>query len=466
MLHADFPIVGCLYLLVVVVQSVSGSFISSAVVSVIAVLCLDYFFVPPTFSLRINRPLDALALLTFLVTALVITRLATRAGEEALKAETRRKDLTRLYDLAARLVSVRADVAVERGYLNTFRSIFKFHAICLFDSAAAASSCDGESHHRLAELTRSAYDRDYDFDDEERGIAIRCLRSGSSTIGAVGFEGLDEAGSMAGPLAMLAAAMVQRAHSFKQASEAAAATQLEVLRSAILDAFAHQFKTPLSAIFAAAGSLRETGPLLPQQETLVETIETEATGLGHLTTRLLRMARLDRDEINLRLQMTDIGGLVRRLVNQYAGHGNGHHWVMRIPEEPVPVPSDPNILGLAIVQLLDNACRYSPPGSRVTISADLEETCAEVRVTNEGTPILPEEQNKIFDRFYRGSAGKQTSGTGLGLYVARKIVLAHGGSLELDKEHRNGNTTFCLRLPVSRDRAIDERKASESVDSR
>ncbi len=121
MLHANFPIVGCFYLLVVVVQSVSGSSISSGVVSVIAVLCLDYFFVPPTFSLKINRPLDALALLTFLVTALVITLLASRAGEEAQKAEARRKDLARLYDLASRLVSVGADIAVARGYLNTAR---------------------------------------------------------------------------------------------------------------------------------------------------------------------------------------------------------------------------------------------------------------------------------------------------------------------------------------------------------
>ena len=466
LLRGDYPIVGCLYLLVVVVQSILGSFTSSAIVSVIAILALDYFFVPPRFSLTFDRPLDGLALLTFLVTALVITRLASRAGQEAQKAESRRKDLSHLYELATRLVSVGPHIAVERGYLSIFRSIFHIDAICLFDSAAAAASCDGESRHHVAELTRSAYDRGSDFDDEERGIAIRCLRSAGTAIGAIGFEGLENAASMAGPLAMLAAAMVQRAHSFKQASEAAAATQLEVLRSAILDAFAHQFKTPLAAILAAAGSLRETGALIPEQEGLVETIETEAAGLGHLTTRLLRMARLDRDEINPRLEVTDLAGLVRRLVGQYAGQTNDHHWVIRIPEEPVEVPSDPNILSLAIAQLLDNASRYSLPGSSVIVSAGLEKTSAAVRVTNEGPSILPEEQTKIFDRFYRGSAGQHTSGTGLGLYVARKIVLAHGGSLELDTEHRYGGTTFCLRLPVSRDGATDELKASQSVGSR
>ena len=104
--------------------------------------------------------------------------------------------------------------------------------------------------------------------------------------------------------------MIQRAHSFKAASEAAAAAQVEVLRSAILDAFAHQFKTPLAAILTAAGGLRETGPLVPGQHDMVETIEAQAAGLGRLTTRLLRMARLDRDEIQPRMQVTDLASVI------------------------------------------------------------------------------------------------------------------------------------------------------------
>jgi two-component system sensor histidine kinase KdpD len=267
---------------------------------------------------------------------------------------------------------------------------------------------------------------------------------------------------MAGPLSMLAAAMVQRAHSFEQASEAAAATQVEVLRSAILDAFAHQFKTPLTAILAAAGGLRETGHLGAQQEEMVETIVSQAAGLGHLTTRLLRMARLDRDEIKPRLQPTDLGAVIRRIAHQYTDPANGHELILKLGDGPVEVMSDPDLLGLAIVQLLDNAFRYSPPGTTIMAQAASEDGAATVRVTNQGPPILPEEQSRIFDRFYRGAAGHQVSGTGLGLYVARKIVVAHGGSLELDAHHRNGQyTTFCLRLPTVRDEARQhELKAS------
>jgi two-component system sensor histidine kinase KdpD len=460
-LHLDFPIVGCLFLLLVVILSAFSTFASSAIVSVVAIACLDYFFVPPILNLRISRPLDGLALLTFLVTALVITRLASRAREEARNAEARRSDLARLYDLASCLVSVGPDVAVKRGYLGIFRGIFHLRAVCLFDGAAASASFEGESQHNLRELTKQAYIADRDYDRAEARIAIRCMRTAGKAIGAVGFEGLEDAASMAGPLSMLAAAMVQRALSFQQASEAAAATQVEVLRSAILDAFAHQFKTPLAAILTAAGSLRETGPLVPEQTEMVETIETQAAGLGQLTTRLLRMARLDRDEIKPRLQLTDLAAVIRRVANQYKAHANGHNLVVRLDEGPVDVLCDPDMLGLAVVQLLDNAFRYSPPATTITATVAFEDRFATIRVANQGPPILPEEQGHIFDRFYRGVAAHQISGTGLGLYVARKIVVAHGGTLELDAERKYGpDTTFCLRLPVAKDEARHELKAS------
>ena len=173
------------------------------------------------------------------------------------------------------------------------------------------------------------------------------------------------------------------------------------------------------------------------------------------------MARLDRDEIKPRLQRTDLAAVLRRVAHPYRDLANGHQLVVQL-DGAVEVMSDPDMLGLAIVQLLDNAFRYSPPGTTITAAAVLEDSAATIRVSNQGPPILAEEQNRIFDRFYRGSAGHQASGTGLGLYVARKIVVAHGGSLELDTAHRTGqDTTFCLRLPIIRDEARQhELKAS------
>ena len=131
-LRADFAITGCLYLLLVVLQSTVASFTASAMVAVLAIGCLDYFFIPPLFTLRVSSPLDALALVTFLITTLVITRLASKARDEARNAEARRKDLARLYQLASRLVSVNPQGVVERKYLDIFREIFDLRAIVPF----------------------------------------------------------------------------------------------------------------------------------------------------------------------------------------------------------------------------------------------------------------------------------------------------------------------------------------------
>jgi two-component system, OmpR family, sensor histidine kinase KdpD len=460
-LRADFAITGCLYLLLVVVQSTFASFTASAIVAVIAIGCLDYFFIPPLLTLRVSSPIDALGLVTFLITTLVITRLASKARQEARNADARRKDLARLYDVASHLVSVSPQVAVAQGYLGIFREICDLRAACLFDGMAGTVTCDGKSEQALSDRTREAYASGRDYQDEGAQVAVRCLRVGGKLIGVAGFEGLARAESTAGPLAMLATAMIQRAHSFAAASEAAAAAQVEVLRSAILDAFAHQFKTPLASILTAAGSLREIGPLVPVQHDMVETIEAQAAGLGRLTTRLLRMARLDRDEIQPRLQITDLRSVVSTLADPYRNSANGQIFVLKMGEKAVDVLSDPDMLGLAIVQLLDNAFRYSQPASTITVTVDSVEESAIVRVTNEGSEILPEEQNRIFDRFYRGAAGHYASGTGLGLYVAKKIVLAHGGTLQLDTEHVYGQgTTFYLRMPIAKKERKHELKAS------
>ena len=129
------------------------------------------------FTLNIDHPDDAVSLVTFLVTALVITRLASRAREEARKAEARRNDLARLYELASRLVSVSPDIAVGRRYLALFRQVFSLTAVCLFDGIAAASSFEGESRVHLESLTRQVYISGRDYSDEESRIVV--VRSGS-----------------------------------------------------------------------------------------------------------------------------------------------------------------------------------------------------------------------------------------------------------------------------------------------
>src|SRR4029077_3115089 len=115
--------------------------------------------------------------------------------------------------------------------------------------------------------------------------------------------------------------------------------------------------------------------------------------------------------------------------------------------------ADPQLLRIALSQLDENACKYSVAGSRVTIAIDRKGDSAAVKVSNTGSSIPHDERSRIFERFYRGANASRTiSGSGLGLYVARKIAIAHGGTLDLEIENRqSGNVTFCLRIPARKE---------------
>jgi len=450
---------GFLYLMVVVLQSLLGDFISSAVVSIIADLCLNFFFVPPVFSFRVSDSSDIWALIAFLITGLVITRLMTQVRREAETSELQRHEMKLLYDLAQLLLALHPDDLVITKAVELFREVFRLQAVCLYDGANTELHSDGESRNDLAERTRAAYIAEQDSDDNASAIFIRRLSAAGKTLGAIGFEGLRDAEVTAGPLAALAAAMLERVRVFRDASHTAATAQAEVLRGAILDALAHEFKTPLATIVTAAGGLREMGGLRPEQLELAETAETEASQLGLLTSRLLRIARLDQEEVRPQLELTDVADLVAKLVDQYSKH-RGRKLSLIKDVASAEVLADAELLRLALRQLLDNACKYSPAGSTIKIAIGLQPESVAVRVWNSGSFVPSRESTRIFERFYRGSEARLLApGSGLGLYVARKIAQAHGGDLDLETDVSEG-TSFRLTLPTAPAHPADAGKTS------
>jgi len=454
---------GFLFVLVVVLESLWCGFASAAVVSLVATACLEYFFIPPVLQWQIDDPEDYFVLAIYLATSLVITRLASRARAEARTAERRRRDVALLYETSSRLLSLGPEMAAGPESLRIFRDVFGLQAVCLFDGIQARTQIAGESRHDLSAKTRDACLAGAGFHDREEGLYIHCIRSSRTITGAVGFEGqLDEAAALA--LSVLAATSFERMRAFRSANKAVADAQAEMLRSAILDAFAHEFKTPLAIILAAAGGLRETtGDQLDQME-MTEIIENQTIRLSQLTTRLLRIARLDRDDVKPTMELTSLHSMLARLVEQCESQF-GRHIAYAPVRDEVELMADPELLILALTQLLDNACKYSRPETPVALEVVVGDGGADIRVTNIGRPILPEEQERIFERFFRGTQMEQIApGAGLGLYVARKIVRAHGGLLELERsDPAAGVTTFRIRLPIISEKHPYEQEADQSV---
>jgi two-component system sensor histidine kinase KdpD len=454
--HLDFAVPMPLFLMVIVAQSLWVGFASAAIVSVAAVACLDFFFIPPVMEWQISDPKDTVALLTYLVTSLVITRLASKARTEARSAERRRRDFALLYDAASRLLSLDSEITAGPESLRIFCELFGLRAACLFDSTSNKLHLEGESFSDLALKTQEACMLRKHCHDAERDLHIRFLLRGTQITGAIGFEGNIDNDSVVPALAVLAATALERGRAFRAASNAAADAQAEMLRSAIVDAFAHEFKTPLAIILAASGALRETGlpsqtngPDFDQME-MIDIIENKTIHLSQLTTRLLRMARLDRNDVKPQMEPASISALLRPLVEQCQSHF-GRRISITAPSQDVEIMADPELLSLAMNQLLDNACKYSAPDTTVTVDLASADGFAEVSVSNEGRSIRPEEQDLIFERFFRGAETEDvTAGAGLGLFVARKIVRAHGGRLELNpKQNTCTATTFQIRLPVA-----------------
>jgi len=448
-LHLNFSVTGFIYLILIVLQSLAGSFASSAVVSVVAVLCLDFFFTLPLFSFEVTNPLDILALISFLTTGLVITRLTTLVRNEAAASDRQRRQVDRLYHLAQKLLALDPETTTFAASTELFQDIFGLQAVCLFDAATGEIHCTGDQPNGLAEQTKAVYSSGEDREDAGSGILTRCLHAGGNTIGAVSFEGLRDSELSTGPLSALAAAMLERTSTFRKASQAKAAAQAESFRGAILDALAHEFKTPLATVVTAAGGFRELGPLCPEQIELTDIVEMEASRLGLLTSRLLRTAQLDRDEVRPKLEFTNLAELVTVVAEQYSRQWTDRELSVRNEGSDAGVMADPELLQLAFGQLLDNACKYSAPGSAVTVSIDTREEWVAIRTSNSGSGIRLSERSRIFERFYRGTEVRHTApGSGLGLYVARKIVQAHGGSLDLDMATTaEQETTFRLALP-------------------
>jgi two-component system sensor histidine kinase KdpD len=455
--HLDLASVLPLYMLLIVVQSMTGDFLSAVILSLLSAGCLDFFFTPPLFTLYINNALNVIALVAFVLTALVITTLASGERKHA-EASTLQKDrLDRLYKLSQQLLALEPEAMMTEKFLEPFRQLFGVTAICAFDAETAELHMVGASQRELAHKTREAYISGHDLNATDSRLSVRCFRFSSSgrMTGAIGFEGLQEPEETTGSLAALTAALVERTKAFHKATIAAAATQAEEYRSAVLDALAHEFKTPLATILAAAGGIREAGPLGPEQQDMAETIESESVRLSSLTSRLLRTVRLDREEIKPRLEVIDLEYLAAQLASQYLERSPDRRILLQNPYDRVEVLADPQLLRIALSQLVENACKYSAPGSDVTIAIDRQGDSVAVKVSNTGSSIPYNERTRIFERFYRGTdTSRTTSGSGLGLYVARKIAIAHGGALELEVEDRASNkVTFSLRIPVGKEAA-------------
>jgi two-component system sensor histidine kinase KdpD len=275
-------------------------------------------------------------------------------------------------------------------------------------------------------------------------MMVMAIQLGGAPIGSLAIPDAGLTDTVVQSIANLAAIGLERARSQDAAASAEAARHSSELRATVLDALAHEFKTPLTSMTVAAADLRSSVPGARNQE-LAAIIDEGLDRLQSLVTDAVQMVRVDSGDFTLRLDFNDLSAIVASTLHQFEPRLDGHTIVSSLAET-LPVRVDRDLVGLALRQLLDNAIKYSPPAAPIVVAGRETSTAVELSVQNPGPPIPEREQSRVFERFYRGAHANQVPGTGMGLAIVQHIAQAHGGTVNVTSSSERG-TEFTMSLP-------------------
>jgi two-component system sensor histidine kinase KdpD len=445
-LHFPISTVGFGYLLIVVLAALHYGIWQATAISLIAVSCLNYFFIPPVYSFVVSDNRDWVALVSFQVCALIVSRLSSREQKMARDANYQRIQMKKLYELSRGILLFDLHHPPGPQLAQLVRRIFSADDVAIFDAGLTRLDHEGQWSLDEQQIATQAYLTDRNEDDHDIRTCQRVIRVGSSAVGAIAIRG--EVDPLIGnAVASLAAIAFERFRSYAKEASAESAKQAEQLRVAVLDALAHAFKTPLTVICTASSGLQEMGTLDQTEVELAELINHEAINLNQLCTRLLQTAKLEASNVTLRTEPVILSKLVKDVVSQLAPALNGHPVELSIQEHDTPMQGDRELLMMILTQYLDNAAKYSTPGTPIDVTARESDSELLLSVRNRGSLIQMQDRERVFERFYRGSDAKErVAGTGVGLSIVKKAAEAHQGHVWVISGEEEG-TTFFLSMP-------------------
>jgi len=442
--------VGFAYLIAILLVAAWWGITESVLASIVATVCFSYFFLPPVGTWAISDPENWVALFAFLISSLIASQLSDRARRRTAEANTRKIEMERLYALSRAILTMAGEHPIGGQIASELARICEIPAVAIYDQASDQIYRSGVEElsgvdSRLRETTRTGLQLK---DEETRTIFAAITLQGHSR-GSVAIRGAELSNAALHALLNLIAIGLENARSRQIVTRAQAAQQSEEFKSTLLDGLAHEFKTPLTSIKAATTALLAANVFdVGQQQELLTIVDQEAERLSRLVTEATRVARIEAGNIQVNRERRGVDGLVRGVLAQMETQCDGRRLDVSIASRLPAVFVDTDLMQLALRQLIDNALKYSPRRSVIQISSQLAGENIVIAVRNEGEPLSESERARIFDKFYRGhNVRQQVAGTGMGLPVARNILLAHGGDVQLRRSDEQG-TEFVMTIPV------------------
>lgn len=461
--------IAMLFLLPVLFSAVRWGVGPAVVAAIGSFLLFDFLFISPTWSFSISDLRYIISFIIFVLVALFTGTLSNRLKAEVKSCRERGDRLAALYSLSREIAAVaELKPVLEKITQKVAETLEQPVALLLPDEEG--------------KLQISASSKDYEensWDENERAVATWVFKNGhkagrgtdtlsgakglylplQASEGIKGVLGIFLKGSLKGlqpeqlrlaeAFAGLAALAITRLELQKEAQEARFLAESERLRSALFNSLSHDLRTPLASIIGAVTSLLEGDKIFDAttRRELLQTIKQEASRMNRFVSNLLDMARLESGLLKLRQEWVDIEDVIGVATSRLGEALKSRPLIIKVDPNLPLIKADFLLIEQVLVNLLDNALKYSPPGSEILLTVSGKEGWMEIAVSNKGPRLSSEDLKRIFDKFYRIPTSPTVGGTGLGLAICKGIVEAHGGRIWASN-HPDGLTiTFALPLP-------------------
>ena len=432
--YSPIPNVSLLYLFPVVAVAGAWGRWPAIAAAVLASLTFDWYFVQPVHTLTVDEPAEWLALFVLLLAAIFTANLTAALRQRAQEAQQQAWEAGTLRTLASTLAA--AHDLPELLELGRQQATAAFGCASCVIELGDASPSKGEK-----ELT----------------LPLRTPRGRLGVLRLIGIGGPTMLESTVGPLlhafaAQLALA-IERLRLQDEATQSEVLRRTDVLRAALLSAVSHDLRTPLAAIKAAATSLlqHDVEWSESEREGYAQSINSSADRLNRLVANLLDLSRIEAGALRLDREDYLLEDLINEAVAQVRLLFSPGQLHVELPADPSTLPwvyVDPILMEQVLSNLLENAAKYSPAGSPVTVRVKAQGSDAVLQVEDRGPGIATEEREKVFDRFYRVTQKGRSAGTGVGLAVCKGIVEAHGGRIWVCSR-RDGGSVFVVSIPAA-----------------
>lgn len=436
------------FLLAVLAISTRWGLLEGLVASVAGMLCFNFFFIPPIGSFTIADRQNWVALAVFVVTAVIVSQLSASARRQALESTHRQNEMERLYTLSRNLLLLEVHGPLAQEITNQIAQVFELPGLSFYDRI-------GERIHRAGprdipvdagKLRETALNGTV-FHDAATKTTVIPISLGGQPMGSLGIQGSQVSETALHAIANLTAITLERAHAHDAATRAEAARQSEGLKSTMLDALAHEFKTPLTPIKAAVTSMLFDTGVSPTHQELLRIVDEETDRLNLMLTEAIQMSRIEAGQLQVHRSPQSLSKIVQGQLEKVRENLEGRKVTVEVPESLPSVSADPELIGNVIWQFINNAVKYTPPGSPLTLRAIAEDSEVIISVEDCGPGISEQEQRKVFERFYRGNDQRERiPGTGMGLTIAREIVRAHHGRIWVESVPGKG-ARFLFSVP-------------------